>query len=130
LANGLVRPAVVTEATAEYFDEQDLFAQWLGDCCAQHPTFNEKPAALYQSWRGYCDAHGVRPGTDSAFGENMKRAGFEKRRPARVNGKRPAPLWHGLMLTAEARADAADDPTAHWPKDGNGQSKGQWERSI
>ena len=28
--SGLVRPDIVTAATAEYFDEQDLFSQWLG----------------------------------------------------------------------------------------------------
>ena len=32
-ANGLIRPEVATRATQAYFDEQDIFAQWIEDCC-------------------------------------------------------------------------------------------------
>ena len=32
-ANGLIRPASVSAATDEYFEEQDLFGQWLEEEC-------------------------------------------------------------------------------------------------
>jgi putative DNA primase/helicase len=30
---GLTRPPVVVEATQAYFEAQDLFGQWLEECC-------------------------------------------------------------------------------------------------
>ena len=35
--NGLVRPQIVVGATAEYFDDQDLVAQWLNEKCTVDP---------------------------------------------------------------------------------------------
>lgn len=105
LEYGLVRPKVVLDATAEYFAEEDVFTQWLEECCARHVTFTEKPALIFGSWRHWCESRGLRFGTDKTFGDSMRRAGFEKRRPPRANGVRPAEQWYGVMLTAEARAD-------------------------
>lgn len=112
--NGLVRPKVVAEATAEYFEDQNLFAQWLGECCSLHPSVSEKGSALYQSWRGYAEGRGARPGDMKAFGENLRREGFEKRRPPRVDGRRPAEMWHGLQLTAEAQAEEQTRQGQRW----------------
>jgi putative DNA primase/helicase len=35
--NGLVRPASVTEATDEYFSDQEVFPRWLEEECITHP---------------------------------------------------------------------------------------------
>ena len=112
--NGLVRPRVVAEATAEYFEDQNLFAQWLGECCSLHPSVSEKGSALYQSWRAYAEGRGARPGDAKSFGENLRREGFEKRRPPRIDGRRPAEMWHGLQLTAEAQADEQTRQGQRW----------------
>jgi putative DNA primase/helicase len=32
-ANGLIRPAVVQAATADYFSDQDVFGHWIEECC-------------------------------------------------------------------------------------------------
>jgi putative DNA primase/helicase len=32
-ANGLVQPSIIVEATNEYFNDQDLFCQWLQEFC-------------------------------------------------------------------------------------------------
>lgn len=105
--NGLVRPKVVTDATHQYFEDQDIFGQWLEECCAMHDTFSEAGGMVFSSWRKWCDARGLRPGDNTAFGENMRRNGFERFRPARTNGTRPPYHWKGLTLTAEARADVS-----------------------
>jgi putative DNA primase/helicase len=49
-ANGLIRPAVVQDATAGYFEAQDSFAQWLEEACERGPTYVEKTSDLWISW--------------------------------------------------------------------------------
>ena len=130
LENGLVRPKVVLDATAEYFAEEDVFTQWLDECCTLHATFTESPSLVFTSWRRWCEGRGLRYGTDKTFGDNMRRAGFEKRRPPRVNGKRPTEQWHGLMLTAEARANA-DGGFAPFGDNQPGEGDGEgWSAKI
>jgi len=40
--NGLVKPPIVVTATDEYFADQDLFAQWLGEACECDPGNKER----------------------------------------------------------------------------------------
>ncbi|UFN48120.1 phage/plasmid primase, P4 family [Roseomonas sp. OT10] len=56
--DGLMRPPVVIEATAEYFAEQDYFARWLAECCILDATLSTKPAALLGSFHQWCQANG------------------------------------------------------------------------
>ena len=54
--HGLKRPAIVTSATAEYFDEQDLFKQWLDECTeVKSERMGEPTTRLYQSWKRYAE---------------------------------------------------------------------------
>ena len=77
--NGLVRPEIVTSATAEYFEEQDLFAQWLDEFTEKKSDRVGTPTALlFHSWREYANQAGDNPGTQRAFRENMRRYGFER----------------------------------------------------
>ena len=58
--NGLVRPAVVTEATDEYFQAQDHFARWLEECCVLDPSggLKTKPSLLLKSFNDWCAENG------------------------------------------------------------------------
>ena len=62
--HGLVRPKVVKDATAEYFEAQDFFARWLNECAKLAPTLESKPAILLASFRDWCAANGE-PMTDN-----------------------------------------------------------------
>jgi putative DNA primase/helicase len=75
-ANGLVRPKAVTEATETYFQDQDVFQQWVDDCCAVGTGKYDTRASLYRSWEQWAKAHGEEPGSAKAFTQNMVRAGF------------------------------------------------------
>lgn len=82
-ANGLVRPASVTEATASYFSDQDIFSQWLDDECEVEPGNPHKwetTSVLYASWSAYAKAAGEAPGTVKAFAPNMLRKGLRTKR--------------------------------------------------
>ena len=78
--NGLVRPKAVTEATADYFDAQDLFGQWIADCCDVGPTKWEQPTPLYNSWCSYAREAGEEPGAMKSFTEGLQKRGFPSKR--------------------------------------------------
>jgi P4 family phage/plasmid primase-like protien len=50
-AQGLARPAVVSNATAEYFSDQDVLAQWVEEGCELGKDLADTNASLFGSWR-------------------------------------------------------------------------------
>lgn len=77
-ANGLVRPAVVTEATAEYFSEQDSVAQWVDECCdTGGRNVSDTSENLFASWTKYATANGEKPGTSKWFNQVLRKQGAE-----------------------------------------------------
>jgi P4 family phage/plasmid primase-like protien len=71
--NGLVRPKVVTEATEEYFRDQDLFKQWLDECCDVDRRYEDTTAALYASWKVFAEANGEPYGTSKSLSQQLAR---------------------------------------------------------
>ncbi|MEW6628521.1 MAG: phage/plasmid primase, P4 family [Pseudomonadota bacterium] len=90
--NGLVRPEIVTAATQDYFDDQDLFGQWIADCCERGTSKFEMPTPLYNNWADYARTAGDDPGSMRAMSSKLKRAGFLQRKN---NGVR---AYYGLAL--------------------------------
>jgi putative DNA primase/helicase len=79
---GLIRPESVKAATEAYFSDQDLFGQWLEDCCEvrmdRGPRFIwDRSADLFESWSEYSHKAGEEPGSKKSFGQLMQRRGFE-----------------------------------------------------
>jgi len=101
-ANGLVRPAVVTSATADYFAGEDLVGQWLSERCDVQSGKREFPARLYGDWQKYAGENGEDPGTAIGFGKKLKKKGFESKAS---NGMR---WWFGLELRAPVGGYDAD----------------------
>jgi putative DNA primase/helicase len=74
--NGLTPAPTITSATAEYFADQDVFAQWLADECDCEPANEfktEMAKPLFQSWIAYAKEAGEEPGTQRAFGLRLGR---------------------------------------------------------
>ena len=71
--NGLIRPNVVVQATAEYFSEQDIVNQWVEDCCLLGATQSDTLAVLFKSWSDYALANGEKPGTTKWFNQTLSR---------------------------------------------------------
>jgi putative DNA primase/helicase len=104
--HGLVRPASVREATAEYFSAQDIFGQWLADECDCDTGNNwksETSADLFASWRTYAEKAGEPAGSRKSLFENMGRRGFL---PTRGHGG--VRLFKGIRLKPEQRIDDGD----------------------
>jgi putative DNA primase/helicase len=80
--DGLVRPAIVVEATEQYFNEQDVLQQWVEECCETGGrNLSDTSANLFRSWNGYAIASGEKPGTKKWFSQSLIRLCFE---PARL----------------------------------------------
>ena len=79
-ANGLLKPASVLAATAEYFSDQDLFAHWLAEECDCEPGDNEKSETssnLFRCWKEFAVAAGNLPGSQQSFKDQLTRHGFK-----------------------------------------------------
>ena len=93
---GLAPPETVLAATASYFDNQDLFNQWLEEKCDSEPGNESKTATsaeLFTSWSKYAKAAGDFAGSRKSFARLLDRRGFEPYRQA--GGIR---AWKGLRL--------------------------------
>ena len=91
---GLRPPQVVRDATAEYFESEDLFKEWVDELCELSAAVFEKPTALYESYKNYALAASESPGTMVEFRQRMENAGF-KRGNSRAKGGRH---WQGVSL--------------------------------
>lgn len=77
--NGLIQPTSVKAATAEYFEEEDIFAQWLAENCVKDSAAHTKSNILYNDWNSYCLERGEEPGSNKALSQRLKAASFEKK---------------------------------------------------
>jgi len=106
--NGLLRPLSVTDATADYFDEQDVFGQWLADRCdvqPGNPRLIEVSGKLFNDWRMYAEQHGEPPGTQRAFAGSLGKRGITRER-RRFEGA-PQRLFKGVRLKSSVGAGSA-----------------------
>jgi putative DNA primase/helicase len=79
-SNSLTRPPIVTNATTEYFQEQDILKRWLDEKCETGPGKKEAASKLYGSWKEFALENGEEPGTMTAFGSLLPEQGFEKKK--------------------------------------------------
>jgi putative DNA primase/helicase len=91
--NGLTRPAVVVDATADYFAEQDTFSEWINDACTVEPKNDNRKETfthLFQSWAAFAKARGVEIGSPTDLSSKLDRLGLRKAKnvPTGVGSKR------------------------------------------
>jgi putative DNA primase/helicase len=80
---GLTPPAIVLDATNDYFDEQDTLQQWLDDCTEDGGQFAfSRTTELFASWKTWCEARNTKPGSERTLSEALRDKGLEKRRNA------------------------------------------------
>ncbi|WP_052403016.1 phage/plasmid primase, P4 family [Muricoccus aerilatus] len=75
---GLKQPKAVLDATAEYFAEQDLLAQWIEECCERGKGLGETSSVLFASWCTFAQGRGEGGGTAKWFGTTLGRQGFRR----------------------------------------------------
>jgi putative DNA primase/helicase len=81
--DGLQRPKAVLDATAEYFAEQDVLAQWVEECCEQAPHWGETSTVLFASWRSYALSRAEDVRNAKWFTTMLERLGFVRAKDCR-----------------------------------------------
>jgi putative DNA primase/helicase len=78
---GLTPPAIVQDATAAYFADQDTLQQWLDDCTHDAGQFAfTRLSELFGSWKTWCEERNHAPGSSTALSEALTDRGHEKGR--------------------------------------------------
>ena len=78
---GLMPPKIVTDATDEYFDDQDTIKQWLEDRTEDGGPFAFTPTSqLFTSWREWCTERNLKPGAGNAFSDALADRGYIRKR--------------------------------------------------
>jgi phage/plasmid-associated DNA primase len=71
----------VTDATEQYFDEQDTLKQWLEDCTEDGGPFAfTATGQLFASWKAWCDERNIRPGNGNALSDALADRGFLRKK--------------------------------------------------
>jgi P4 family phage/plasmid primase-like protien len=100
--HGLMPPAVVTEATDAYFDDQDTIGQWLDDCTEDGGSLAVTPAKkLFASWKNWTDERGLVTGSMKALSEALTDKGYEQKRTERARGFKRLTLKSGYSYNDE-----------------------------
>ncbi|WP_298813194.1 phage/plasmid primase, P4 family [uncultured Sphingomonas sp.] len=97
--DGLRRPEAVIGATADYFQDQDVFGQWLEEFCETGPGCAATSQELFHNWTLFAEDMGEEPGTMKGFGGLMSKRGFVSARATSGNRSR---FWKGLKLQTVA----------------------------
>jgi putative DNA primase/helicase len=80
LEQGLAPPQIVTEATAEYLQDEDAVAAWIEDCAARDPNAFEKNSALFASFSEWAEKSGEHIGSRKRFSQSLETRGFRPHR--------------------------------------------------
>ena len=100
--NGLIRPAKVVAATEDYFDEQDIFGQWLNTKCTINlkiDYFKTPFSKAYESWCEFADEFGEPHGDKKSLGSRLKKRGIES--TTKINSQTGKKERHyiGIIIT-------------------------------
>lgn len=91
---GLLCPKSVVDATTAYLASQDVFGQWLTDCCEAGPTLSAPSGDLWASWEEYARAVGEVPGSPKGLSGKLQGRGYAAKRTT------DARRYVGLQLKA------------------------------
>lgn len=101
--DGLQPPAVVVDASAEYFTDEDPKGRWIAECLDASPHVTSTKE-LFDSWCRWCAEQGEAPGSMRALSVALRDRGLANVRSAGARGFRlaiknkldgPAPVFLG-----------------------------------
>jgi putative DNA primase/helicase len=98
--HGLVRPQVVLDATAEYFQAQDIIGRWIAEQCIVDPQLQEKPVRLATACRSWATRN------DEAVPSSQQiRAALEKTPGVRYATVKGTQWVKGIGLAGSSRVE-------------------------
>ncbi len=78
--DGLEAPEAIKNATAAYFENQDVFLRFLNENYIIDPNSRLAARTLYQHYQAWCVENGEKAVSNNKFGMEMTRLGVEKER--------------------------------------------------
>jgi putative DNA primase/helicase len=96
---GLNPPAVVSDATREYLDAEDITGRWIDECCVCDKRLSSGSTALFNSYKAWCESVGERPKSQRAFSSTLKDRRFK------VEEGRDRNAFVGIGLKADVGAN-------------------------
>lgn len=79
-SHGLEPPDSISHATAAYREEQDVFGQFISDCCVEGPELWADFGDLYEAYSRWAEENGLRAMPKSPFGIKLSERGYSKGR--------------------------------------------------
>jgi putative DNA primase/helicase len=95
LKEGLKEPAIVTDATQEYFDEMDVIGLFIEECCVIATDTKATAKSLYEKYVGWCLGGGEKPVNQRKFGQRLTEKGYLRKK---ANG---ICWWIGIAIQTE-----------------------------
>jgi putative DNA primase/helicase len=96
-ADGLIPPAAIAQATADYRAQSDPIARFLDDQCDRRPGGTALKADLYAAYERWCHHNGESVATSAAVGRRLKQLGVQEHRTG------SARFWVGIELLGSDR---------------------------
>jgi len=93
---GLAEPEVVTTATNQYRQEQDILADFLAECCVLQYSATITVADCYKEYKQWCEDNETYYIHKNTFNKRLEEKGLTK---ARGTGNKMT--WHGIRLLSE-----------------------------
>lgn len=91
--DGLGVPPAIRAATEAYRSEMDVLGGFLEECCEMGPSYKSFAAALYETYRRWCERSGERALPQRGFGRAL-----QERALIRVKSTGGVMAWFGLRL--------------------------------
>jgi putative DNA primase/helicase len=89
---GLQQPEVVRKTTSEYRTEQDVFGQFISECCVTGRDQAALASLLYSKYKCWCVESGERVESQKQFGSSLRERGFEG------DNRGGKSWWYGIGL--------------------------------
>ena len=80
LERGLAPPQIVTEATAEYLQNEDALSAWMDECCERDPKAKALATELFESYSQWANRAGEQATSLKKFSQKLLDRGFERQR--------------------------------------------------
>ncbi|WP_417251054.1 phage/plasmid primase, P4 family [Castellaniella sp.] len=85
--DGLNPPAIVVNATDEYFEAEDAMGRWIDERCIQDGSTKSLTAELFSDWKRWADEAGEFVGSQRRFSDQLITRGVNKwRNPSGIRG--------------------------------------------
>lgn len=92
-------PALVQEATQEYFSDEDPLGRWMDECCVRGSEEKARTTDAYESWAKWCDGMAESVGSQKSFSTKLQSRGLRKSRNSAGQA-----MFDGISLRKEDAA--------------------------